>query len=56
MTPWRRARDVVTSTADRLSAVAADTRSAVLGAVWLALAALGVALLALVVSAKRRAA
>ena len=54
MDGWRRARDAVTATTERLSAAAADTRAAVMGAVLLALAALGVALLALAVSARRR--
>lgn len=54
MTPWGRARVAVTAAAERVTAVAADTRASVLGAVVLALAALGTALLALVITMRRR--
>jgi hypothetical protein len=56
MTPWRRARDTITTAADRVSAVAADTRESMVGLAFVSVAALLVALLALVVSARRKAA
>jgi hypothetical protein len=54
--PWRRARDTITTAAERVSAVASDTREAMVGLAFVAFSALLVALLALVVSMRRRTA
>lgn len=56
MTPWLRARDAVTATAERVSAAASDTRKAITALAFVAFAALAVALIALAVSARRRTA